>query len=226
MRWKTKLEGPEEKQRNLGEYLGREGVYFLHRGQGGQAIFSFNNSISRGYISGQKPAGLYKLHPADEGTFGEAQELGLSDLVKIATGEEYFLLPATVSRGAARRFHANQNDESSARKYFRHGYVHQSTFTPASKQRTERVNVRRIHRPPRNRNEGTPTTRIIRSTSKRERSGMAQPKAQQRPSVISRKPGTPIATIVAEPTTNPEASTIKIDTIATNTGETDATTHD
>ena len=104
LRWKTRLERQEKKQIGLGEYLGREGVYFLHRAQGEQAIFSFYNpivSLSRGHISGEKPAGLYKYHPADEGTFEEAQEVDLSDFVKIPTGEEDVLLPATVSRGAA-----------------------------------------------------------------------------------------------------------------------------
>ena len=100
----TTLEWQEKKQRSLGEYLGREGVYFLHRAQGEQAIFSFNNpivSLSRGPTSGEKPAGLYNPHPADEGTFDEAQELDLLDFVKIATRKEGFLLPATVSRAAA-----------------------------------------------------------------------------------------------------------------------------
>ena len=104
LRWKTKLEGQEKKQRKLGEYLRREKVYFLHRTQGEQAIFSFNNPIvflSRRHITGEENAGLYKPHPADEGTFEGAQELDLSDFVKIATGEEDLLLPATVSRGAA-----------------------------------------------------------------------------------------------------------------------------
>ena len=72
----------------------------------------------------------------------------------------------------------------------------------------------------------TPTTRIIRSTSERKRGGITQPKAQKCPSDISHKPGTLIATIVAEPITTPGASAINIGTIAANTGEADATTHD
>ena len=83
LRLKTKLEGQEKKQRSLGEQLGRKGGYFLHRAQGNQAIFSFNNSIvslSRGHLSGEKPAGLYKPHPVDEGTFEEAQDLDLSHI--------------------------------------------------------------------------------------------------------------------------------------------------
>ena len=86
--------------------------------------------------------------------------------------------------------------------------------------------MRRICRPPCSRQEGTPTTGIIRGTSKRERGGLAQSKAQERPSVIPCTPGTLTATTVADTATASAASAVNIDTIAASTGETEATAHD
>ena len=71
----------------LGEFVGREGSYFLNRKQGEQRIASFEDpilSLTRGHTLGEKPPPSgYQSHPSDKGSLEDAHLVGF---VKIATG--------------------------------------------------------------------------------------------------------------------------------------------
>ena len=77
-----------DETRWLGDFIHREGSYFLSRRPGKQAIFSFTESIcerKRTRSREENPSGGYQLHPPDEGVL-EAQELHLADIARIAAG--------------------------------------------------------------------------------------------------------------------------------------------
>ena len=88
----------------LGEFIGREGSYFLSRKKGEQKIFSFEDptiSLTRGHILGEKPPpNGYQPHPSDVDSLEDAQELHLTDFAKIATGFEDYIFPPTLNRSA------------------------------------------------------------------------------------------------------------------------------
>ena len=59
-------------------------------------------TLTRALIFGEKSSiSEYIPHPSDAGPLRDAQELHFSDFAKIATGEEEFVLPPTVSSSAA-----------------------------------------------------------------------------------------------------------------------------
>ena len=86
----------------LGEFVGREGSYFLNRKQSEQRIFSFEDPIlpmTQGHILEEKPPRSgYQLHLPDEGSLEDTQELLLADFVKIAAGLEAHVFPPTLNR--------------------------------------------------------------------------------------------------------------------------------
>ena len=88
----------------LGEFICREGSYFLSRKKGEQKIFSFEDPIvspTRGYILGEKPPPTgYQPHPSDVDLLEDAQELHLTDFAKIATEFEAYVFPPTLNRSA------------------------------------------------------------------------------------------------------------------------------
>ena len=88
----------------LGEFIGREGSYFLKRKQGEQRIFSFKDPIlllTQGHILGEKPPPSgYQPHLYDENSLEDAQELHLADFAKIATGLGGYVFPPTLDRNA------------------------------------------------------------------------------------------------------------------------------
>ena len=88
----------------LGEFIGREGSYFLNRKKGEQKIFSFEGpilSLTRSHILGEKPPpSSYQPHSSDVDSLEEAQELHLADFAKIATGLEDYIFPPTLNRSA------------------------------------------------------------------------------------------------------------------------------
>ena len=89
----------------LGEFLGREGPFFLNnRKEGEQRIFSFEDPIlplTRGHIRGEKslPSG-YQLHLSDEGSLEDDQELHLVNFAKIATSLEGYVFSPKLNRSA------------------------------------------------------------------------------------------------------------------------------
>ena len=91
-RWKARLTDMRVRSVTLGEFIGREGSYFLSRKKSEQKIFSFEDSImslTRGHILGEKPPPSgYQPHPSDADSLEDAQELHLTDFAKIATGFE------------------------------------------------------------------------------------------------------------------------------------------
>ena len=102
--WKRKLEMVKQPVQELEEFLGRRGAYFLKRGNGERAIFSFNEpiiSLNRAHIMGGKPTERYIAHPADAARLHEAEELHFNDYTKITTGQEHYVIPQTVSKSAA-----------------------------------------------------------------------------------------------------------------------------
>ena len=118
--WKRRLEKLKQPVQELGEFLGRRGAYFLKRGNGERAIYSFNEpiiSLNRAHIMGEKPTEGYIAHPADAARLEEAEELHFNDYAKITTGQEHYVIPQTVSKSAAakrhRRFHVSSNATSS-----------------------------------------------------------------------------------------------------------------
>ena len=86
----------------LGEFVGREGSYFLSRKQGEQRIFPFEDpilSLTQGHILEEKPPRSgYQFHLPDEGSLEDTQELLLADFAKIATGLEAHVFPPTLNR--------------------------------------------------------------------------------------------------------------------------------
>ena len=101
--WKRRLEKGEQPVQELGEFLGR-GAYFLKRGNGERAIYSFNEpiiSLNRAHITGERPTEGYIAHPADAARVEEAEELDFNDYAKITTGQEHYVIPQTVSKRAA-----------------------------------------------------------------------------------------------------------------------------
>ena len=102
--WKRRLEKLKQPVQELGEFLGRRGAYFLKRGNGERAIYSFNEpiiSLNRAHIMGEKPTEGYIAHPADAARLEEAEELHFNDYAKITTGQEHYVIPQTVSKSAA-----------------------------------------------------------------------------------------------------------------------------
>ena len=69
IRWKARVTDMILQPVTLGEFVGREGSYFLNRKQGEQRILLFEDSIlslTRGHILGEKtPSSGYQLHPPD-----------------------------------------------------------------------------------------------------------------------------------------------------------------
>ena len=88
----------------LGEFIGREGSYFLSRKRGEQGIFLFEDpiwSLTRGHILGERPPSSgYQDRPSDVSSLEDAQELHLTDFAKIATGFEGHIFPPTLNRSA------------------------------------------------------------------------------------------------------------------------------
>ena len=83
--WKRKLEKLKQPVQELGEFLGRRGAYFLKRGNGERAIYSFNEpiiSLNRAHIMAEKPTEGYIAHPADAARLEEAEELHFNDYAK------------------------------------------------------------------------------------------------------------------------------------------------
>ena len=74
----------------LGEFVGREGSYFLNRKQAEKRICSFKLpilSFTRGHILGEKaPPSKYQPHPSDESSLEDAQKLHLAAFTNIAAG--------------------------------------------------------------------------------------------------------------------------------------------
>jgi len=106
LRWTKTLNSLPSRSQTLGEFLGRGGgLYFLRREHGTKCIFSMEDpvpTLKRTLIFGEKPSIVeYVPHPSDAGPLREAQELHFSDFAKIATGEEEFIIPPTVSSSAA-----------------------------------------------------------------------------------------------------------------------------
>ena len=86
--WMRRLEKVKQPVQGLGEFLGRRGAYFLKRGNGERAIYSFSEpiiSLNRAHIMGEKPTEGYFAHPADAARLEEAQELHFNDYAKIIT---------------------------------------------------------------------------------------------------------------------------------------------
>lgn len=101
LRWKSHLAVQEANTRGLGEHLGREGVYVVHRAQGAQAIVSFKQRHRLSVTRASPRVGRYVPHSGDKGTLEETQELNRTDLAKTVTREKDLLLPATMSRETA-----------------------------------------------------------------------------------------------------------------------------
>ena len=102
--WKRRLEKVNQPVQELGEFLGRRGAYFLQRGNGERAIYSFNEpiiSLNSAHIMGEKTTEGYIAHPADAARHEEVEELHFNDCAKITTGKEHYVIPQTVSRSAA-----------------------------------------------------------------------------------------------------------------------------
>ena len=103
-RWKARLTDMRVRPVTLGEFIGREGSYFLNRKKGEQKIFSFEDSImllTRGHILGEKPPSSgYQPRSSDVNSLEDAQELHLTDSAKIATRFEDYIFPPTLDRGA------------------------------------------------------------------------------------------------------------------------------
>ena len=103
-RWKGRLTDMRTQPITLGEFIGREGSYFLNRKKGEQRIFSFEDPIvllTRGHILGEKPPPSgYQPHPSDVTSLEDAQELHLTDFAKIATAFEDYIFPFTLNRSA------------------------------------------------------------------------------------------------------------------------------
>ena len=104
IRWKDRLTIMMVQPVTLGEFIGREGLYFLNRKQGKQRVFSFKDlvlSLTRGHILGEKPPpNGYQSHPFDERSLEDAQELPLANFAKITTGLEGYGFPPTLNRSA------------------------------------------------------------------------------------------------------------------------------
>ena len=102
--WKARLTDIRVRPVTLGEFIGREGSYFLSRKKGEQKIFSFEDlimSLTRGHILGEKPPPSgYQPRPSDVGSLEDAQEPHLKDFAKIATGCEDYIFSPTLSRSA------------------------------------------------------------------------------------------------------------------------------
>ena len=74
--WKRRLEKVKQPVQELGEFLGRRGAYFLKRGNGERAIYSFNEpiiSLNRAHIMGENPTEGYIAHPADAARLEDAE---------------------------------------------------------------------------------------------------------------------------------------------------------
>lgn len=103
--WKAFVQKTRVFDAALGNFLDGRGTYYLDRKVGERCIFSFEDpvlAISRAHIMGIKPlAGGYQRHKADAGDLEQAGELSLRDFKKIQTEDEDYLIPPTVSRGAA-----------------------------------------------------------------------------------------------------------------------------
>ena len=108
--WKRRLEKVKQPVQESREFLGRRGAYFLKRGDGERAIYSFNEpitSLNRAHIMGEKPTEGYIAHPADAARLKGAEELHFNDYAKITTGQEHYVIPQTVSKSAAANFIAD-----------------------------------------------------------------------------------------------------------------------
>ena len=102
--WKRRLEKVKQPVQELGELLGRRGAYFLRRGNGERAIYSFNEpiiSLNRAHIMGERPTEGYIAHPADAARLEEAEELHFNDYATITTRQEHYVIPQTVRKNAA-----------------------------------------------------------------------------------------------------------------------------
>ena len=104
IRWNDRLTDMRVQPVTLGEFIGREGSYFLNRKQGEERIFSFEDpilSLTQGHILGENPPSSgYQPHPSNVRSLEDAQELHLTDFVKIATGLEGYIFPPTLNRSA------------------------------------------------------------------------------------------------------------------------------
>ena len=102
--WKVRLTNMRAQPVTLGEFIGREGSYFLSRKKGEQEILSFEEpilSLTRGHILGEKPPSRrYLPHPSEVSPLKDAEELHLTDFAKIATGFEGYIFPPTLNRSA------------------------------------------------------------------------------------------------------------------------------
>ena len=102
--WKDRLTFMMVQPVTLGEFVGREGLYFLNRKQGEQKIVSFEDpilSLTRGHILGGKPQpNGYQSHLSDVRSLEDAQELHLANFAKITTGLGGYGFPPTLNRSA------------------------------------------------------------------------------------------------------------------------------
>ena len=103
--WRRGVERVDGPTTSLGGILGRNGTYFLKRGTGERAVFSFEDhmlSTTRAHVMGEKPpVGTYQPHATDSGGIEDAEELTFEDFAKVVSGQEGYTIPPTVSRGAA-----------------------------------------------------------------------------------------------------------------------------
>ena len=102
--WKRRLEKVKQPVQELGGILRQRGAYFLKRGSGERAIYSFNEpiiSLNRAHIMGGKPTEGYIAHQADAARLEEVEELHFNDYTKITPGQEHYVMPQTVSKSAA-----------------------------------------------------------------------------------------------------------------------------
>lgn len=107
VRWKRRVEGRLQVACSLGEFLGREGVFFLRRGPEEKGIFSFDEiipALTHKHIMGRKPQEAdYKPHEMDAGPVEVVQELDWEDFIKLTTAQETFCVPRTLRRTDAAR---------------------------------------------------------------------------------------------------------------------------
>ena len=103
-RWKVRLTNMRVQPVPLGEFIGRGGSHFLSRNKGEQGIFSFEDpilSLTRGDILGENPPSSgYQPHPSDASSLEDAQQLHLTDFVKITTGFEDYIFPPKLNWSA------------------------------------------------------------------------------------------------------------------------------
>ena len=92
----------------LGEFISREGSYFMNRKRGEQRGFTFEDSIlpltRRHIIRDKASLSGYYPHPSAVSSLEDAQELHLAKFAKIATGLEGYISPPILNRSVIATF--------------------------------------------------------------------------------------------------------------------------